>query len=115
MNAPALLALAPAALADAAGEVPFGRYAGPIADTATGRWDGGLPPRRRTQRKAWLYFGAMTDRYQVGYAVADAGLLGIGFAYVWDRERRSLVEEKVTVPLAFAGSFRPALRGSWSL
>src|SRR5262249_5256361 len=102
MTTTARLAPAPASLADAAGDVPFGRYAGPIADTGTARWDGGLPPRRRTQRKAWLYLGAMTDRYMVGYAVVDAGLLGTGFAYAYDRERGLLVEEKVTVPIAFA-------------
>src|SRR5687767_1148560 len=50
------------------GEAPpaWGRYAGPVADTDTSAWDADLV-RRRTWRKAWMFLGAYTEQYTVGF------------------------------------------------
>jgi hypothetical protein len=99
----------------APGSVPFGRYAGALGDESTARFDGGtgLFSRRRLQRKGWLYFGAFSPRYMIGIATVDAGVVGTGFVYVYDREKKKLVEEKATAPLGFPAGFEPRLRGPW--
>lgn len=92
---------------------PSGRYLGPIEDLSTAAWDGA--GRRRLQRKGWLYFGAFSERYMVGYAVADAGLVATGFVYVYDRHADTLVEESCTVPFGFPRGFAPDWRQPWQL
>ena len=97
--------------------VPFGTFRGPVENTSTAVWDGngGLLSKRRTQRKAWLYLGAFSENYMVGFATVDAGLVSNGFCYVYDRERDVLVEEAVTLPLGFARDFTPRVDGLWRL
>lgn len=94
-----------------------GRYHGTIADLSTAAWDGdrGLGSRRRLQRKGWMYFSAVTERWSIGYAVVDAGLVATAFVYVCDREQRRLIEEKLTLPLGFAADFAPDWRQPWQL
>ncbi|MFT3927505.1 MAG: DUF2804 domain-containing protein [Myxococcales bacterium] len=111
------LAHAPSALCDAQGTPLLGRYAGRVGDLDTSRWDGsrGLFSRRRTQRKTWIFMGAFSARFMVGFAVVDAGLLGTAFCYVFDRERRQLWEDKLSRPLGFGAQFRGGLDVSWRL
>ena len=98
------------------GSVLFGRYAGPIANLATEAWDGnGLFSARRFQRKAWLYFGAFSERFMIGFAVVDAGYLGNAFVYVYDRATKQLIEEKASIPFAFPAAFAPHLDARWAL
>jgi len=114
MSTAGILPPAPQALHAGDGRpAPSGRYLGPIVDLATAAWDGA--GRRRLQRKGWLYFGAFSERYMVGYAVADAGLVATGFVYVYDRHADTLVEEACTVPFGFAHAFAPDWRQPWQL
>ena len=109
---------APKALHAGNGRVAdYGRYQGRIADLSTAAWDGagGLFSRRRLQRKGWMYFGAFTPRYMVGYAVADAGLMASAFVYVYDRQTKQLAEHKATVPFGFAREFAPSPDSAWEL
>ena len=109
------LLTAPGSLVDSEGRIqPYGRYRGRIADVSTARWDCGRRWPRRTQRKAWIYASAFHEDFMVGYAVADAGYLGTGFVYAYDRARRLRVEESMEIPFAFAEGFQPSLRGAWS-
>lgn len=110
-----VLAPAPARLPQP-GEGPpaWGRYAGPIADTDTSAWDANLL-RRRTERKAWMFLGAYTERYTVGLAMVDAGFAATAFAYAHDRQTGRLVEASTLVPLGFADGFQPGLRKTWQL
>jgi len=98
------------------GEGPpaWGRYAGPIADTDTRAWDSDLT-RRRTWRKSWMFLGAYTERYTVGFAIVDAGYAATAFAYAHDRQTGRLVEAHTVVPLGFADDFQPGLRKTWSV
>jgi hypothetical protein len=98
------------------GEGPpaWGRYAGPIADTDTSAWDADLV-RRRTWRKAWMFLGAYTEQYTVGFAIVDAGFAATAFAYVHDRQTGRLVEAHTLVPAGFPDGFQPGLRQTWRL
>ncbi|HSW13486.1 MAG TPA: DUF2804 domain-containing protein [Solimonas sp.] len=114
----AFLPEAPAALHAGDGRVAdYGRYAGRIADLRTAAWDGGngVFSRRRLQRKGWVYFGAFSDRYMVGYAVADAGLMATAFVYVYDRQTKKLHEQKATRPFGFPADFEPTPDALWQL
>ena len=100
-----------------AGIVTSGRFNGVIANLSTAQWDGslGLLSPRRTQRKGWIYGGVMDARFIVGFAIADAGLLGTAFVYVYDRIRKTLIEHKATRPLAFDKNFQPSPQTNWYL
>ena len=100
---------APPALAGAAP----GRYLGAIADLSTAAWDSG--GRRRLQRKGWMYFSASTERFSLGYAIVDAGLVATAFVYLHDRQSGRLVEEKATVPFGFPAAHAPDWRRPWRL
>lgn len=96
--------------------VPAGRFNAAIADLSTTLWDGsgGLLSRRRLQRKGWLYGAVFDPRWIVGCAIADAGLIGSAFVYVFDRQNRCMIEHSALRPLAFAADFQPAPHGTWS-
>ena len=100
-----------------AGIVTSGRFNGVIANLSTAQWDGscGWLSPRRTQRKGWIYGGVMDARFIVGFAIADAGLLGTAFVYVYDRIRKTLIEHKATRPLAFDKNFQPSPQTTWYL
>ena len=104
-KAPESFALLPSAA------IPFGLYAGPISNMNTGAWSG----RRRSQRKAWVYTGAFSGRYYVGFAIADAGIVATAFGYVFDAQTGLYVEEKATVPFGFGSGFDPDLHTNWTL
>lgn len=105
---------APAALDRGHGQpAASGRYRGAIAGLSTAAWDGG--GRRRLQRKGWMYFSASTERFSVGYAIVDAGLVATAFVYVHDRATSRLVEEKATVPFGFPADHAPDWRRPWRL
>lgn len=112
---PVRLPSAPRALdLGAAGRPRDGRYLGRILDVSTRRWDGRGPiaPRRR-QRKAWFYAAAFTSRFQVGFAIVDAGFLSTAFAYVYDCDRGAFTEEKAVLPVGFPHGFAPGLDADW--
>jgi hypothetical protein len=92
------------------GPIPFGLYAGPVGDISTEPW----ARRRRMQRKAWLYAGAFSERYCVGFAIADAGIVATAFVYVFDAHKQ-YVEEKITAPFGFSSAFDPSLTTAWKL
>ena len=103
---------APASLAQFANkQMPLGLFSGIVNDVTTAPWQN----LRRTGRKAWIYAGAFNQRYYTGFAIADAGLVGTAFAYVFDAETKKYVEEKVTVPFGFASGFDPSLQTDWKL
>ena len=92
---------------------PCGRFAGAIADLDTARWDTGL--RRRLARKAWVFAGVHTERFAMGFALVDAGLVASAFVYVYDRYTQQLTERKLLRPLGFAADFAPTPHCSWHL
>lgn len=94
-----------------------GMFAGAIDDLSTATWDGncGLCSPRRLQRKGWLYVGLTAPRFQIGFAVVDAGLIATAFVYIFDRETGQLHEEKCLRPLGFAAVFAPDWRRPWHL
>jgi hypothetical protein len=107
-----MLAEAPKTLSQFSnGPIPFGLYAGPVADMATTPWSS----IRRSQRKAWMFCAAFSERYCVGFAIADAGMVATAFVYVFDTRTGKYVEEKVTAPLGFSGDFDPDLSTKWIL
>ncbi len=89
---------------------PAGRFDAPIADLSTTHWDGngGIFSRRRLQRKAWLYGAVFSERWIVGCAMVDAGLIGSAFIYVFDRTQRQLIEHTALRPMAFGADFAPS-------
>ena len=107
-----MLAEAPKSLSQFASvPVSFGLYKGPISDISTQSWSG----LRRSQRKTWMYAGAFSERYFVGFAIADAGIVGTAFVYVFDSQTGKYVEEKITVPFGFGSDFDPDLHTTWTL
>lgn len=90
-----------------------GRFAAAIPDLNTAAWDIGL--RRRLQRKAWVFAGVHTARFAVGFALVDAGAAAMAFIYVFDRERKKLVEHKLLRPWGFARAFAPTPQTEWRL
>ena len=97
--------------------IPAGRFDAPIGDLSTAHWDAncGLRSPRRLQRKGWLYGAVFSERWIVGCAIADAGLLGSAFVYVFDRQSRRMMEYNSLRPLAFAADFQPSPNGVWAL
>ena len=91
--------------------IPFGLYSGPVANMNTTAWQS----LRRGQRKTWMYAGAFSTRYYVGFAIADAGIVATAFAYIFDSETGLYVEEKTTVPFGFGADFDPDLTTNWTL
>jgi hypothetical protein len=53
-----------------------------------------------------MYAGAFSERYFVGFAIADAGIVGTAFVYVFDSQTGKYVEE-ITVPFGFGSDFDP--------
>lgn len=95
---------------------PAGRFDAPIADLSTRQWDGngGLLSARRLQRKSWLYGAVFSERWLMGCAVIDAGLIGSAFIYVFDRETQQLIEQTALRPLAFDAGFIPTPEHNWA-
>lgn len=82
------------------GKPAFGTYRGRSPNTQLNDLkNGGSRIRRFFDEKAWQWFAAVDSRWVVGGAVVDAGLLGTGFCWVFDREQsRMVAEDDVVVP-----------------
>lgn len=95
----------------------FGLYQGPIEDTTTSAWDfnSRLAPRRRTERKAWIYLGFFSRDLYAGIAIADAGYVATAFSYVYIPAEKFFIEDKLTLPLGFNSDFNATLKDSWRL
>lgn len=107
-----MLKVAPTSFSEFAQKpVPYGLYSGLIGDMNSAH----LSSLRRSQRKVWVYAGAFTKDYYVGFAIADAGIVATAFAYVFDVVANKYIEEKITVPLGFPSAFDPDLKTNWKL
>jgi hypothetical protein len=95
----------------------FGLYEGPIADTTTPAWDfnSKFAPRRRTERKAWIYLGVFSRDFYAGIAIADAGYIASAFSYIYIPAEKFFVEDKITLPLGFNSDFNATMNDSWRL
>ena len=95
----------------------FGLYSGPIADTTTREWDfnSKLLPRRRTERKAWIYLGIFSRDFYAGMAIVDAGFLSTAFSYVYIPAEKYFIEDKITQPMGFGRDFDATLSDTWRL
>ncbi len=96
------------------GDVTFGYSIAPPLSLDLTHWDKqGLIPRRRTERKAWIYAATLNDDFFAAMAIVDAGYVGTAFAYLYDRKTGFFLEEKITKPFAFADDFAPSLQTRW--
>jgi hypothetical protein len=97
--------------------IPYGVYDDLITHPGTSFWDDeGFPlKRRRSQRKTWIFYGVYSESLFAGLAIVDAGLLATAFAYFYIPGEVLFVEDKITLPLGFAGDFNPSLTDEWKL
>jgi len=98
--------------------LPYGVYNGLIKSPFTSYWDtegSFLAKRRRTQRKAWIFFGVYSPELFAGIAVVDAGMVSTAFAYLAVPAENIFIEDKMTLPLGFAEKFDPAMETEWTL
>ena len=97
--------------------IPFGVYEDLIKNTDTGFWDkqGFVAKKRRTERKAWIFFGVFSPELICGLAIVDAGMVATAFSYFYSLKDGVFEEDKTTVPLGFANSFNPNLDSEWKL
>jgi hypothetical protein len=94
----------------------LGRHIGPPIEIDTSIYDNKfLGAHRRFQRKSWVYVGFMHEDVIACMAIADAGVVGLAFAYFFDRKTKQFKEEKITHPLAFPTDFQPSLDKEWKL
>lgn len=97
--------------------IPFGVYEDLISNTDTSLWDkqGLLAKKRRTERKAWIFFGVFSPELICGFAIADAGMVATAFSYFYSFKDSVFVEDKITLPLGFSTDFNPNLDSEWKL
>ena len=97
--------------------IPFGVYDDLIENTDTSFFDkqGLLTKKRRTERKAWIFFGVFSPDLICGFAIADAGMVATAFSYFYSLKDGVFEEDKTTVPLGFASDFNPNLDSEWKL
>lgn len=97
--------------------IPFGVYDDLIANVDTDFWDkqGLLAKKRRTERKAWIFFGVFSPDLICGFAIADAGMVATAFSYFYSLKDGIFEEDKTTVPLGFASNFNPNFDSEWKL
>jgi hypothetical protein len=95
----------------------YGLYEGPVADATTRKWDfnSKLFPRRRSERKAWIYLGFFSRDFYAGMAIVDAGYIASAFCYVYIPAEKYFHEHKLTLPLGFGSEFDGTLSDSWRL
>lgn len=95
----------------------FGLYEGPIRDTTTRAWDFNhrFLPRRRVERKAWVYLGFFSRDFYAGMAIVDAGFLATAFCYVYIPAEKFFIEDRQVLPLGFAADFDATLADTWRL
>lgn len=97
--------------------IPYGVYDDLITDTDTSFWDkqGLLAKKRRTERKAWIFFGVYSPDLICGFAIADAGMVATAFSYFYSLKDGIFEEDKTTVPFGFSNDFNPNLDSEWKL
>lgn len=93
----------------------IGRYKGLLLNPDTKKWEGGLFPARRFQRKTWIFSGLITNNFITGMAIVDAGYIGTAFCYICDRVTGKFYEEKMELPLAFPDDFDTSLQIPWAI
>lgn len=95
----------------------FGLYEGPIADTTTHAWDfnSKILPRRRVERKAWIYLGVFSRDFYAGMAIVDAGFLSTAFSYIYIPAEKYFIEDKISLPMGFKHGFDATLSDTWRL
>ncbi len=99
------------------GALPFGIYNDLINDVSTAHWDvqGTFFKKRRTSRKAWMFFGVYSPELICGIAIADAGFVANAFTYFYSFKDNVFVQDSALVPLGFASGFDPGLNSEWKL
>ncbi|MEZ4880438.1 MAG: DUF2804 family protein [Chitinophagales bacterium] len=97
--------------------IPFGVYDDLITNVDTSFWDkqGLLLKKRRTERKAWTFLGYTSEDLFAGFAIADAGLTTIAFAYFYIPSENLFVEDKINIPFSFSDDFNPTLTDDWKV
>lgn len=97
--------------------IPFGIYDDLIADVDTSYWDkkGLFSKNRRTERKAWIFFGVFSPELIAGLAIVDAGVVATAFSYFYSFKDGIFEEDKITVPFGFGNDFNPNLNSEWKL
>lgn len=97
--------------------LPYGIYDGLIDNVDTGPWDkdGFILSRRRTARKAWIFFGAYSPELICGLAIADAGIVANAFCYYYSFKDGSFRQHNALVPLGFGAGFNPGFTDNWKL
>jgi hypothetical protein len=96
--------------------LPYGVYSDLIENVNTKYFDAkkfGLV--RRTERKAWIFFGFYSEDITCGFAIADAGIAATAFSYIFIPKENIFVEDKIALPLAFGNSFDPNLYDRWKI
>src|SRR3954469_4423062 len=86
--------------------IPFGVYDDLISNVDTSFWDkqGLITKKRRTERKAWIFFGVYSPELICGIAIVDAGMVATAFSYFYSLKDGVFEEDKTTVPLGFPAS-----------
>jgi hypothetical protein len=97
--------------------IPFGVYDDLITNVDTSVYDkqGFVTKKRRTERKAWVFFGVFSPDLICGIAIVDAGMVATAFSYFYSLKDGVFEEDKTTVPLGFANDFNPNLNSEWKL
>ncbi len=97
--------------------IPFGVYDDLISNVDTSFWDkqGMITKKRRTERKAWIFFGVYSPELICGMAIVDAGMVATAFSYFYSLKDGIFEEDKTTVPLGFPSNFNPDLNSEWTL
>ncbi len=96
--------------------LPLGVYDGLIKNTSTRYWDkNGFIPRRRRERKTWVFLGGYSKDLMIGIAVVDAGFIANAFTYFFVPSEQLFVEDKITLPGGFSNHFDPGLHDEWKL
>ncbi len=100
---------APEKLVSSNGLAPFGTYAGPLPVINAQDFDysklKALPfplgiGGKSTRFKRWQFYGVIDENLVLGAAIAHVQYLATGFAYVYDRNSREIVECNIKKPLA---------------
>lgn len=98
--------------------LPFGIYQDIIDNTDTSYFDEKgslLAKNRRTERKAWIFFGVYSPEIICGIAVVDAGMAATAFCYFYSLKDSTFIEDKLTVPFGFEQAFNPNLYTDFKL
>ncbi|MCS6984066.1 MAG: DUF2804 domain-containing protein [Leptospiraceae bacterium] len=98
-------------------DLVFSQSIGPYYNFQLDIWDkeGFLFPRRRWERKTWIYCALLSEQFIGALAIVDAGYIATAFSYFYHFETGIFYETKATKPFGFADHFHPSLEGKWFL